>query len=91
MGGAQALGIDDVVGSIEPGKAFDAIVVQAGSTEPGADVRVFDESVCDSALAPDSIDDVFCKVVYGASRSSVATVWVQGRLVSGVEPAGAAR
>lgn len=87
MGGAQALGIDTIVGSLEPGKAFDAIVVAAGGTEPAADVRVFDESVCDSALAPDSVEDVFCKVLYGASRSSIAAVWVQGRLVSGVEPA----
>jgi guanine deaminase len=70
-GGARALGLN--TGRFAQGCAFDAIVI---------DTRVGDSNLT-TWEGMDSHDDVLQKIVYNASRSNVADVWVQGRRVSG--------
>ncbi len=70
-GGADAL--DLPVGSFEPGRQFDAMLVDPDA--PGTTMRLFDE-VDDEA-------DLIEKIVYTASRPNLARVWVGGRAVAG--------
>ena len=71
LGGANMLGI--AAGLIEPGRAFDAIVVNADSGESGLHYW-------------DGIDDearLFEKIVRLAGPSDITSVWVAGRRVAG--------
>jgi len=43
-------------------------------------------NIAKAALPVDTDEDVFSKIVYGASHHDVCAVWVQGRLVSGKPP-----
>ena len=71
LGGANMLGVP--VGLIEPGRSFDAIVVNADSGESGLHYW-------------DGIDDearLFEKIVRLAGPSDITSVWVAGRRVAG--------
>lgn len=68
-GGADALGLP--VGRFEPGRQFDAMVVDARVERGG--VRLWDEL--------DSGEGVLQKILYGAARANIAAVWVGGRQV----------
>jgi len=71
VGGARSLGLK--VGQFAEGFHFDAIVV--------------DTNVADTNLQPrgeaDSASDMLQKIIYGAERRNITTVWVQGRQVKG--------
>lgn len=71
VGGADALGLP--IGLIEPGRAFDAVVVDVG--REGSVVRQWDE-----------VDDharLFEKIVRLAGPAEISQVWVGGTRVSG--------
>ena len=74
-GGGEALGL--LVGKFAPGFEFDALVVDVAAPQSNI------------ALWPglDSAADVFDKVVLNAGRANITTVWVGGRVRSGVLPA----
>ena len=66
-GGAEAL--DLPVGAFEPGRRFDAFLVDPDA--PGGTVHLFDE-------APEA---ALQKIVYTASKANIVRVWVDGKTV----------
>jgi guanine deaminase len=75
-GGGDAL--DLPIGLFAPGRRFDAIAVD--TTRPDGGIRLFDTT------EPTA---VFEKILYGATRANLATVWVDGLAVAGNAPASA--
>ncbi|HEY3522256.1 MAG TPA: amidohydrolase family protein [Candidatus Limnocylindrales bacterium] len=78
--GARALSLGDAVGSIEPAKEADLLVVDPRLTDPlhvdGAGVR--------PALAADSdAASLISRLVFRAHPSMVRGAWVRGRLLAG--------
>ncbi|NBD25880.1 5'-deoxyadenosine deaminase [Paenibacillus glycinis] len=65
IGGARTLGLDHLIGSIEPGKKADAVLLDL------EDFHSF----------PSYDADPYSRVVYAASRGNVSYVWVDGKLV----------
>ena len=69
--GARALGIDDVTGSIEPGKEADLIAVDVDRTAPLPGVE---------ASEP---DELMSRLIFRAHPDMVRAAWVRGRLLEG--------
>jgi cytosine/adenosine deaminase-related metal-dependent hydrolase len=65
LGGAEALGISDYVGSIEPGKRADLIVIDVSED------HAFSGNACDPAT----------RIVFSATSSDVRHVFVEGRQI----------
>lgn len=68
-GGAEVL--DLLIGRFEPGYRFDAVHIDPDATDGG--ILRFD--------GLDSTEDLLQKTLYGATRSNIAAVWVDGRAV----------
>jgi len=68
MGGAQALGIDKQVGTIEVGKSFDAVLLDVS----GGGIDLFDT---------DGNHDILEKLLNLGTEHNVSKVWVGGRSV----------
>ncbi|HVQ21912.1 MAG TPA: amidohydrolase family protein, partial [Candidatus Saccharimonadia bacterium] len=69
--GARALGIDDVTGSLEPGKEADLIAVDVDRTAPLSGVE---------ATEP---DELMSRLIFRAHPDMVRGAWVRGRLLEG--------
>jgi cytosine/adenosine deaminase-related metal-dependent hydrolase len=65
IGGARTLGLDHLIGSIEPGKKADLTMLDLN------DFHTF----------PSYEADPYSRVVYAASRGNVDSVWVDGKVV----------
>jgi guanine deaminase len=76
LGGARALGIDDRIGSVEPGKEADLIAVDPALTAPlpGLDV--------------DEPDDLVSRLIFRPHPEMVRAAWVRGRLLPDGRSAG---
>jgi guanine deaminase len=69
---AGGIALDLPIGQLAPGFRFDFMVVDTGAQQGG--IRLFGER---------SPDLIFQKILYGANRANIASVWVDGRRVSG--------
>ena len=65
MGGARAMGLEDEIGSIEPGKRADIVIVDLHAPH---------------AVPADGVD-VMARIVYEANASDVETTIVDGRIL----------
>jgi cytosine/adenosine deaminase-related metal-dependent hydrolase len=69
LNGARALGLDAVIGSLEPGKEADFIAVDAGLTAP-----IHGQETNDPA-------DLMSRLIYRGRPDMVQAAWVRGRLL----------
>ena len=76
LGGARALGIDDRIGSIEPGKEADLIAVDPRLAAPLPDLDV------------DEPDELVSRLVFRPHPEMVRAAWVRGRLLPDGRPEG---
>jgi guanine deaminase len=73
LGGAQVLGLDDAIGSIESGKEADLIAIDPRMTTPllGDEPRIA------------AADDVLSRLIFRPHPNMVRAAWVRGRLLGG--------
>jgi len=74
LGGARALGLEKVIGSLEPGKDADFIVVDPRVPDPAA------------ARAPEPPELVLSRLVYRSDPAMIRATYVRGRRCHALEP-----
>ena len=72
LGGAEALGLQDRIGSVEEGKEADLIVVDPSVTLPLEGIGAHDDGKSDEMLS---------RLIFRAHPSMVRGAWVRGRLL----------
>ena len=72
MGGANALGLEEVIGSLEQGKAFDALLVDVGVEQSQIDL-----------VDKDGLSELLQKFLHLGDDRNIVGVWVQGRRAKG--------
>ncbi len=80
LGGARALSIDDVTGSIEPGKEADLLVVDPRLTDP---LHVGAAPAPGPVMAEPDPASLVSRLVFRAHPAMVRGAWVRGRLLPG--------
>ena len=71
LGGARALGLDDRIGSVEPGKDADLIAIDPAFVAPVAGVE------------DDAPEDLVSRLIFRSHPDMVRAAWVRGRRLEG--------
>ncbi|KAI0062304.1 guanine deaminase [Artomyces pyxidatus] len=87
LGGAQVCGLQDRVGSLAPGKAFDALLVsvRADAGNPGLWGADLDRELCTGDGARGGLDAMLERFFFTGDDRNVRRVYVQGRWIGGAE------
>lgn len=89
LGGAQLCNLESKVGSLEPGKEFDAVLVsvrpEAGNASVWANLDGQNNSVKGVDMPVDSLESLLEKFFFCGDDRNVRKVWVRGQLVAGVD------
>jgi guanine deaminase len=72
LGGAEGLGLGDVIGSVEEGKEADLIAVDPSLTLPLGGLRL---------AGHDGPDEILSRLIYRSHPEMVRAAWVRGRLL----------
>jgi guanine deaminase len=71
LGGARALGLDSVIGSLEPGKEADLIAIDLDRCRPP------------NGGTPSSVEEVASRLIFRERPDMVRAAWVRGRRLAG--------
>ncbi|KAF8511481.1 guanine deaminase [Hysterangium stoloniferum] len=83
LGGAQLCSIEDLTGSISPGKAFDALLINLLPETGNPNVWWDDESMDGAPDRNAELEDFLEKFFFCGDDRNVSAVYVHGRLVGG--------
>ena len=87
LGGAQVCGLEDLIGSFAPGKAFDALVVSVndGAGNPGLWGADADKKLRVEFPEDKEIEVWLERFLFTGDDRNIKRVYVQGRWIGGAE------
>jgi len=87
LGGAQVCGLEDRIGSVAPGKAFDALLVSArgDAGNPGLWGADLDEGLHVKPAKSKELEVWLERFLFTGDDRNIKRVYVQGRSVGGTE------
>ncbi len=87
LGGAQVCGLEDLIGSFAPGKAFDALVVSVndGAGNPGLWGADADKELHVEFPEDKEIEVWLERFLFTGDDRNIKRVYVQGRWIGGAE------
>lgn len=83
MGGADLCGLSSVIGSIAPGKQFDAILVDV--TKGGVEGIWVEQEAGEGIQNKARLLEMLEKFLFCGDSRNIRTVWVKGRIVGGAQ------